>query len=586
MPLKQAKPPPKPKPDEILEQATAMIEAAKDRDVLYRDLEKLYDEQSVEQSADSTAVMVKMSTGTTTVDLVTDLAAQMQLAIEVPASKETQGAKQDAEDVEAWLQAWLRQNERAQNGRNLTADAAWHGTMRSAVAMRTLYIESVANRLPVHLDVRDPAVIYTESGPVGIETVVEAYPRTAGEIRRKYPSVLLPNANDGDTVRWLEYWTDTYRCYFADDEPVKLKGLGAVVPHGLGCLPYAFGMARTTPRSDAAKHVRPLLASSMTLLHNLNVWWSIMLTNGLDVVTNAWAVYSDSYGPNSQRKLNLGNDAVNYFAPGEKVEALQRAGLPGDFFQLGQMLQAEYQRNTFPFAVYGQMPGNLAGYAISLLQNSGKRPLLPIWQAIEQAYEGAFRNCLTICHEKVAPLTGEKRVPLLITEAGEARRVQRELALDTTKFGPDFDVFVSLSDPLPQDEASNLRMAMEAFTSGLLTHETALTKYNIVPDATHEITRKAVEAVFNQLAPIEAIKLAVARGYAPREVTLPVGWQMVNGKLVPSALAPQPEPAPQGPPPGLPGLDQANLQRIASQPQMPEISQMAGEPPLLAEPTL
>ena len=56
---------------------------------------------------------------------------------------------------------------------------------------------------------------------------------------------------------------------------------------------------------------------------------------------------------------------------------LQRASMPGDFFQLGNLLFQAWQSETFPFSLFGQSPGDVAGYAISLLSQAGRRIILP-----------------------------------------------------------------------------------------------------------------------------------------------------------------------------------------------------------------
>lgn len=555
------------KPSDVADLAKSLIEAARERDELYDAMDALYDQERFkDEKGDDSVSLVQVPYAPITIDLATDFAAQMKLTITVPAAKEHAKAKQEADDAEAWLQAWLTANERMQ-GRNLTADMAWFGAQRSLVVLRTLFLESLVekdddeawqiNQVPVLLHVRDPRYVYYREGALGVECVVEAFERTAGDIRRKYPGALKnTDHDDEEMVQWIEYWDDTYRCYLADGEPVKIKGMG-MVPHGYGCLPYAIGVARSTPRAAAGKRVRPLLSSTQSLLNSIDIGYSIMTTAAQDSVTNAWGVFSDSYGANQQKSLSLTPDSINYFAPNDKVEPIQRAPLPSDFFQtLNQLIQV-YQMATFPFAVYGQAAGNMAGYTVNLLQQSGRRPLIPIWDAIERAYEGAMRNCVTICREKVAPLVGDDLPLMVARDSGDVtsrRQIRRTLLLNTKAFGHDFEVNVELSDPMPADEAQNLRLALEATKGGLLSRETALTKYKISGTPTAEMLRMAAEKGFDTLAPIETIRLARERGLLPTEIKMPAGFTGFKGQAVPTVLmgadAPQAQPQmPQGMPP-------------------------------------
>ena len=93
---------------------------------------------------------------------------------------------------------------------------------------------------------------------------------------------------------------------------------------------------------------------------------------------------------------------------------MQRAALPGDFFQLGTLLLNAMQMATFPFAIFGQTSGQMAGYAISLMSQAGRRALMPIWSGIEGVYEAAFRNVAIICKNKVSPLIMSDKIPLTV----------------------------------------------------------------------------------------------------------------------------------------------------------------------------
>jgi hypothetical protein len=220
----------KPSVDELIERAHSLIEEAADRDALYDRVDDLYD-QSRPDAATTDAEnvqLIKMPYGTNAVDLVADLAAQMERSITIPAAKETAQAKRDADLMEEWLLAWVNINERLQQS-NFTADAAWFGAQRSQVIMRCLYYEPAAQEIkkgsaplatpPVILQIRDPRYVYHSVGVVGLECVVEGWQRTAAEIRRTYPDALDEDEYPDDMlVEWVEYWDDKWRCYWAAGE--------------------------------------------------------------------------------------------------------------------------------------------------------------------------------------------------------------------------------------------------------------------------------------------------------------------------------------------------------------------------------
>ena len=579
------------KAGQYYEHAQQLIDEAASRDEMYDRLDALYDQSRADQAqADAENVqIVQMPYATSAIDLISDLASDMTLTITVPAAKETKAAKEEADLQEGWLHAVLSLNEQAQQ-RNLTADGAWLGAMRAQVVYRTLFDPDRAldkdnkiKRVPVVIQPRDARFVYTEHGAYGLEAVAEAWRRTCRDVRRLYPGVLKDEQAypDDSLVEWVEYWTETDRVYYAGGEPIRVAGR-TVVKHGLGCIPYAIGTGRTTPRHRPGARYRPMLAGAETLLRAIDICYSILTTAGHDSVTNSWGVFSDSYGPDAKH-LDVGPDAVNYFGANDKVQPLQRAPLPPDFFQLLTGLIEAWQQSSFPFAMYGQLPGQLAGYAINLLTQAGRRPLVPIWRAIERAYEGAFRNACIIAREKVAPLVGDE-IPLVIHQSSKrtgelaGRVMRRELALDVSRIGDDFDVVVQLSSPLPQDEAQQLRMAIEATKSGLISKQTALEKFKLLEDAVAELDRVKAELVIDQLAQLEGVKLATERGYIPTQLQLPAGWHaMPDGRIMPDVLMPQPQPQPQQP--GMPGA--AEMQALAPMMQqaLPEMAQLAGEAP-------
>lgn len=578
---------------DLYEQAQALIDEHQDRDALYDRLDDLYDQVGNARDAEKPldVQLVKMPYATNAVDLVTDLASQQELRVEVPAAGETKKAKERADEQEQWLKALKRANEKRQH-RNFTGELAWAATQRAQCVLRTLFHpragegdEEAGSGLPVILQVRDPRYVYAQEGVNGTALVVEGWKRQAGEIRRLYPKVLDDELPAESEVEWLEVWTDKYRAYFAHGSPVKVGGK-ELVPHGYGLIPYAFGMARTTARPGVALRYRPLLAGIEDTLKMVDIWFSVLATAGWASVTNAWGVFTDD----DQKALDTTPGSINYFRQNDRVLPIQRGTLPPDFFQLGTLLQIAIQQGTFPAAMYGQLTGQMAGYAINMLNQSGRRPLLPIWHAIEACWEEAFRNAVLICREKVAPLVGEQ-VPLVVTSKGTADGqqtiIKRQLRLDTQEIGDDFEVLVTLGDPMPADEAANLRMAMEATNARtpLLSVETALRRFGLSDEPTAEIDRILIEAIYRELGKKEAIKLAVERGYAPPAAVQPEPpalGQAPSGQLPPELMAPGV--AQQGVP-GLPeGVNPALLQAMVGQPQPADLDQLAGAPPAVPAP--
>ena len=257
--------------DELYEQAQDLIEEARDRDALYDRLDALYDQAKGEEDdtpgAESRVQRVTMPYASSIVDLVADLAAQMELSLTVPAAKESQAAKQDADAVEKWLLAWFESNQTRQH-KNYSADLAFLGAQRGACVLRTLFVDSALERvngersikrMPIVLQARDPRTVYWQDGLDGLDVVVESWERPLREIRVLYPDV-LPDLAGRDKVEWTEVWTKDIRCYFANGEAVKVRGK-AVIPHGLGCNPYVVGMRAYAARGLGERAVSATAAA-------------------------------------------------------------------------------------------------------------------------------------------------------------------------------------------------------------------------------------------------------------------------------------------------------------------------------------
>ncbi len=568
-----------PRAEDVIDLVKGLVEDNEQRDRMYDRMDRLYDQTtttSKQYSQDESVKRMTMPYATNAVDLVADLASQAEMSLTVPAIRETMDAKKDADEIEQWLLAVRKGNER-RSDETFNADLAWITAQRGFCCVRTLFTDALVektsegynvNTVPVIMQVKDPRIIYPQWTATGIDFVAEVWDRRVGDIRRLYPDVLTDKSYENATkVEWVEYWDDTYRMYFADGYPVLTKGRHAI-PHGYGVVPYAFGRARGTPRNEPEERYRPLLRGVEHTISNLDVWFSILATAGWSAVSNAWAVFSETV-----KDLDLTPGAINYLSPEDKIQGLQRDALPSDFFQLGTMLIQALQQGTFPFALYGESPGDLAGYAINLLNQAGRRPLAPIWSAIQSCYERAFYNVVHIAKNKVAPLVGNK-VPLsVVVESGKAdmasKLIKRKLTLDTSKVDKSFECTVKLTDPLPADKAGNLRMAVEAVTARLLSKETALQKFEIVTDAMAEMERISAEDVFARLAPYEGLRLAIERGYVADNPELPPGWILdEQGQPMPAALMQPPEQA-----------NPTAMNALSGQPEMAMLNQLAAGMP-------
>ena len=176
----------KPTPDKILAECNALVERDAKRGQLYDRLDRLYFMANQKAATDEGVQHVTMPYATSVIDLVMDLASQMEFAINVPAAGEGLDDERDAEALEAWLRAWLSMNAKQQQ-RNLIGEAAFLAAQRAQVVARTLFVDAAIKMpetddaeatiagLPVVFQLRDPRNVYVADGPLGPRCVVERW---------------------------------------------------------------------------------------------------------------------------------------------------------------------------------------------------------------------------------------------------------------------------------------------------------------------------------------------------------------------------------------------------------------------------
>lgn len=514
--------------EELYERCSNTISIYAPRDEMYDDLEEYYfiNEESTQEEG---IEVVKMPHGTNAVDLIQDLMSGADFSLTVPAPSNKDRDKRLVDVAEDFLHACIQQSERSQ-GQAFLGTAAWLTTMRGAIAGRVQAIPdwmdkggesgewSVGKRIPIILQFRDPRWVYPEFGLDGLDYIVERQTRTVGDIRRTYGSHVLKDHNPEDEVEWLEYWDNKEYAYWADGEPVKRgSGRGATGPwpHLYGGNPYAFVFARQTGHLKPEKRVRPLLESARSVIDKMNLLDSMAHTFISQYIGSAVLVKTDE----GDFELDLKPGAVNYLRPEEQVEFLQAAKRQPDIDIERNKLSATLERSTFPGTMYGQDPGRvMAGYAISLLNESGQARIRPIIHAVEEFVSQLCENVLMVAENYIAPLIGGP-IPFSVfinaeTQTGDSYRAREELKFDAAALDGFYMVEARLGDLMPADEQSNIVLATRARTpdaSGrpLLSDETILTRFNIVDNVAEERERIDRQAAW-QSPEIQALVRAVA----------------------------------------------------------------------------
>lgn len=506
--------------EDLFDRCDRTVQAYGERDSGLDDLEDYYfleNDQDPEQGSEEEGIeVVRLPYGTNAIDLVQDLLAGADLMITVPALSEGKRDKELADAAEVYLRAVMHSSSRAQR-QHLMTRAAWLAGMRGQLAGRVMAMPSwlekegegegyrTGARIPLLIQLRDPRYVYPEFGLDGLAYVVERRTRTVLDVRNMLDDEeILPDADEDDEIEWSEYWDAERYCYWADGQVVEKAGKAGPWPHLYGGIPYAFEFARQTGRMEPEKRARALLAAAAPVIDRMVLLDSAEATFIGQYNGDAVTVYSDE----AEFELDTRPGAVNYLRPNERVEWLRASRQPIETQAAAAKYNAALDRATFPSSMYGMDPGRvMAGYALSLLNQSGQVRLAPLIDCVERLLESLFENALMVSEHYLAELLGGEAIPFYQFDEGESDegerfRMRRERKLDARRFGGFYHVEVQLGELMPADEQANIVLAGRARQAGpdgrpLLSWETTVENYKLADSAATERDRIDRELAWN-----------------------------------------------------------------------------------------
>lgn len=507
---------------------------------------------------------VRVPDGQTFVDVVADLLSAQDVTVSVPATKETNKEQQRVDAIERWLRAWLDTSQRNEDV-DLVRECAWDAVVRGAIVVRVMVLPERINpddadendgqrayrRFPLVPEIRDWRCVYPVYKRTRVEEVFECYNVIVGDLRRDHEDLDIPPSwRDTDQVEMWEWWDCDKKAFWVQGvgqgDAAGVRWLMEPTEHNLGCLPYTVRTVRGSSkrRGDPAKLAPSILQTLIGTLDAMSEVESAMYTAALGYVNSAWAMTTDD----PEAKLDLSHGAVNMLRVGEEAKPLVKAEMPLDLQAVASAWQQRFQRASLPAVLYGEgISAQVAGYAIALQTEQGRRILLPVIRAITNAIADACANALRIC----AAMLGDTAdgfgfsLELPYAQAKEGRRIIQRAGLDygTLKDLPLVDV--QLGDPLPADEERNMGLAQMARSPGptgtpLLSDRTIREKHLHVADDTEEKTRIYAEQFETQARDLIAKELGVEAGLLPPDEAQGMEGQPAQG------MPPEGAPPPQG----------------------------------------
>lgn len=592
---------PRTRAEELYAMVQATVEKHRLRDSMLLELEPYYfldeDRQPDEAGTpeDEHLQKVRMPHGTDTIDLVQGMLSDTDLQIVVPARSDRKTDLDLADQAEAWLQALLAENERLA-GQALLERAAWLVAMRGAFCARVIFRETHLERdkgtgtyrqgrKPALLfQVRDPLVVYPEFGEDGLQYIGEQWLRLVGDIRQTWGSELLPEHDAEDEVEWCEYWSREEFCYWADGKVVGRQVEGQAVEgpwrHGYGDIPYVFRFGQQTGVREPERRARPLLEGVRHVIDGLDVLDTVELTTIHEYGGDSLILQS----ARDDFTVDLSPLAQNHIFPNESITWLRAGRQPFEAASARGKFESAFQRGTFPYSMYGQDPGRvMSGFSLSVLNQGGQVKLRRIIEAIEEGMAALLGKALMLAETQLAPLLDGGIVKAYTrgthtTGEGRSRTVRQEVALKALLLDGYYEVDVQLGEVLPQDEQSNLVMAVRTQQPGpsgrpLLSWQTAVEKFKLV-DSPAEERRRIDEEMVAAEPEVQALRRAIFAAKVKQELAeeakeLGIDIDAVLAMAQAGGQAQGPAPTGMEMPPGMPGtMLPAGMQGAGMGPEM------------------
>jgi len=592
---------------ELYDLADGVVKDYGARDVMLDELEDYYflegDKDEDEEDDEEGIEVVRQPHGTNVIDLMQDLLSGADLSITVPAKSDGPTDKKLADVAEQFLWSVWRQSARAQR-QGMVGRAAWLVAMRGAGCARVFPVTKwlkasdngktsfeVGEKLPILIQLRDPRHVYPRFGLDGLDYVVEKRTRTVEDVRRSYGDDVLPKKKAADNVDWLEYWDGSVYMYWADGAPVKRKAGAGPWLHLCGGNPYAYEFARQTGKTEPEYRARPTLKAVTGPIDKLDLLDSMAMTFVSHYIGTAWKVISDD----EDLVVSLKPGAINRLRMGDDIVPLQGGRQAPELEQLRAKFDATLQKGTFPDAMFGDIPGVMAGYALNMLNQSGQIRIKPVVSCLEQLLESVFSNVLMVSESLIADVIGGP-IPFSVVaeeedESGDKFKARNKQTFDAAKLDGVYWVDVQLGELMPADEQANVMIATRARAENrqgrpLLSDETIWNKFNLATSAGEERSRIDRQLAWDDPEIVElrrAIAVATVKQELADELTaLDINPDEVLARAQQKQQPPpQPQPMPQmqpAPPPMMPGVPpEAQLGPMGEGQIPPELlMQMAG----------
>ena len=352
-----------------------------------------------------------------------------------------------------------------------------------------------------HADFFDPLTVFPRWTQVGLREVARIT-----EISKEEAEGLLEfwnlklNKKLGERVKLINYWEKRldgiYNTILFNEEPVKAETL-----EKFKRMPLIIGLANGIPERNTTdwpgKLGQSIIAANKEMFEQQNRWVSMLMQIVSDTAYPPIVTQTPDGSP-VLTKDDLGSGIVIPTRVDETIETLKYAGTPIEVNTLLSILTGCVQRGGLPYVIYGGLPFELSGFALSQLMAAIQYKISPYVRAMEQVLSRLAVEFIEQFHEY------GKTISLAVREKG------KYYVEDFTKADIPKVRFVEarVLTGSPQDKMQEILAARQALQPpALLSRETIWEDHLEVEDPKLEYDRIIADQV-NELPITKLLKVA------------------------------------------------------------------------------
>jgi len=246
-----------------------------------------------------------------------------------------------------------------------------------------------------HAEFFDPMTIYprwTNKGLREVARIAQIPSEEATALAEEWELPLPRRLRRGTQVRMVNYWEKrlitrgkygVFNTILFDGREIKLE-----TQEDFEEIPIIIGLANGSPEQDDASEWQRNLGQAVTADNRLmygyqNRWLSMLMQIIADTAYPPIRTASAS-GEAIIGKDDLGSAVVIPTKIGEEIATIQYAGAPIEVNTLLSIITGCTQRGGLPYVIYGGLPFELSGFAISQLMAAIQYKVSPYMKTMEQ----------------------------------------------------------------------------------------------------------------------------------------------------------------------------------------------------------